>query len=186
MSKRGPWEFISREEKYINPWIKVFEDQVITPSNKPSVYGVVKADPGIYVLPIDQEENVYLIREFKYLLNEERIEVASGGKKDKENFEEAAKRELKEELGIVAKNFFSLGQCDPLTGVIDCPNELFIATGIEVGDQALDENEVIKVMKTSLADAVDMVMKNEIKEATSALLILKTQNLIQQEKIKLG
>ena len=65
---RNPWQTVSSEQVYDNPWIAVREDRVIRPDGEPGIYGVVhykNIDVGI--LPIE-EEQIYLVGQDRYPL----------------------------------------------------------------------------------------------------------------------
>ena len=181
--KRGPWQFIKRDEKYINPWIRVYEDEVVTPSGKPGIYGVVESDPGVFVLPIDPEGNIYLIKEYKYIVGKVSLEVVSGAKEKTETFKEAAERELAEELGIKAKKLLTIGINDPLTGIVNIPAQLFLATDLEFGAQSLEDTEKIELVKMTLDEAVEKIIKNEITDGLSCVIILKTSEMRRRKLI---
>src|SRR3989338_10662642 len=100
--KKGPWTAIDSKIIYKNPWIVVREDIVIRPDNKKGVFGVVKMKAGVSILPLDGENNVYLTQEYHYAVERITIEAISGGIDDKEHKLDTAKRELKEETGILA------------------------------------------------------------------------------------
>ncbi len=118
MIKNGPWTIKASEEKYKNPWIRVQEDKVIRPDGKDGIFGIVEMVSGISVLPLDEEGFVYLTDEFHYGLQQNSIEVVSGAIDNDEKPIEAAKRELKEELGIEAENWVDFGLINPFTTVV--------------------------------------------------------------------
>ncbi len=102
---KGPWRVKSSKVVYQNPWIKVTEDQVIRPDGKPGIFGVVEQKHGVCVVPIDNVGNVYLIKEYKYAIGRISTEIVAGGVDQDETLLQAAKRELKEEAGIIAKKW---------------------------------------------------------------------------------
>lgn len=120
--KKGPWIITNTKEVYRNPWISVREDSVIRPDGKDGIFGVVEMKPGVSVLPLDDDGNVYLTQEFHYAVERETIEAISGGIDDNEDIQDAAKRELKEETGIIAREWTDLGVIDPFTSVVVSPN----------------------------------------------------------------
>ena len=79
MQTRGPWKVKSTEIIYENPWIRVREDQVITPGGTNGIYGVTKALDGVCVVSIDEQDNIHIVKEFKYAVNSYRIEGVCGG-----------------------------------------------------------------------------------------------------------
>jgi ADP-ribose pyrophosphatase len=171
--KYGPWLIKKSISKYKNPWIEVIEDQVVNPSGQDTIFGVVKMKPGLSVLALDDANNVYLTREFHYALGDYNYEVVNGGIEPKENVLTAAKRELKEELGITAKTWISLGRTQPFTTAVKADMDQFLARNLKFGKAKNDKNEIIKLIKVPFTKAIKMVMNNQITHSPSALLILK-------------
>lgn len=175
------WELKHSEIKYKNPWISVREDKVIRPDGKDGIYGVVEMVPGVSVLPLDDEGYVYLAKEFRYAIEQDSIEVASGGIDAGETPLEAAKRELREELGIEAHNWIDLGHMNPFTSVIKSPAALYLARNIRFSDANPEGTEIIDIVKITLEDAVRMVMDSEITHGQSCVLILKASEYLRKQ-----
>jgi ADP-ribose pyrophosphatase len=153
--------------------MEVREDQVVRPDGKDGIYGVVEMKNGASVLPMDDENNVYLTKEFRYALGEESIEAAGGVVDDGEDGIQAAKRELKEELGIVADEWVDLGRLEPFTGAVHSSANLYLARGLKFGSTKAEGTEIISVVKITLNEAVEMVMNSEIVHGQTSVLILK-------------
>jgi len=138
--KKGLWTITESKKIYENPWISVKEDKVIRPDGKDGIFGVVEMKPGVSVLPLDNEGNVYLTKEYHYAVERETIEVISGGIDKDEDKEDAAKRELQEETGIVATELVDLGVVDPFTSVVVSPNYLYLAKGLAFSEANPERN----------------------------------------------
>ncbi len=95
--KNGNWTIKGTEKKFGNDFFKVFEDKVIQPDGKDGNYATIKFVSGVSVLPIDDDDFVYLTKQFRYSAGRETLEVVAGGIEN-ENPLDAAKREVKEEL----------------------------------------------------------------------------------------
>jgi ADP-ribose pyrophosphatase len=169
----NPYRLVSRREIYRNPWIRVREDIVRKPSGAEGVFGIITLKPGSSVLPIDSDGHVYLAREFKYGVQRASIEVISGGIDPGETPLEAARRELREEAGLVASHWEELACVDPFTTVVESPNYLFAARGLSQAAHQRDDGEIIELLRVPFEKAVDMVMDGEITHAGSCILILK-------------
>ena len=105
MKRHGPWQIVKTKEVYRDPWFRVDRDKVIRPDGKPGTYTVVHLKPGVCVLALDDDGQVCLTEEFHYAVGRVTLEAVSGGIEPDEDPLETAKRELKEELGITAKEW---------------------------------------------------------------------------------
>ena len=175
---RGPWTVNDRRIVYENPWITVREDALSQAEGDETVFGVVEMKPGIAVLPLADDWMVHLIRVYRYTLDRDSLEVISGGLDAGERPEDAARRELKEEVGIEAAELLDLGAIDQLTEIVVSPNRMFLARGLSFGEPEREASERIKSVPMPLAEAIRHVMDGEISHAASAVLLLKAGRLI--------
>src|SRR3954469_13337887 len=109
MHDRGPWKVLESQSVYKDPWLELVRDEVIRPDGKPGSHTIVYIKPGVSVLALDADGTACLTREFHYGVGRVTLEVVSGGIDESESPEDAAKRELKEELGITAHEWTDLG-----------------------------------------------------------------------------
>jgi 8-oxo-dGTP pyrophosphatase MutT (NUDIX family) len=173
MENRGPWKIKSSTSKYQNDFLTLVEDQVIQPDGKPGTYATVQIKPGVSVLPLDDEKNVYLTRQFRYALARPSIEAVSGGLDEQEQPLAAAQREACEELGLEAEDWLDLGQIEEDTSLVRSRGYLFLARGLKFTRSQPDGTEQIERLKMPLDETVRKVMESEIVHSPSALLILK-------------
>ena len=178
----GSWMIQRRKLQYKNPWIEVYEDDVIRPDGNKGIHVFMSLKPGVSIFPLDSKGNVYLTKEFHYGVGKVTIEAVAGGVDKGEEFLQAAQRELAEELGIKAQEWIDLGSSDPLTGYLHCPHKLYLARKLIFGKQNMEGSESIESIKVSLAQAVEMVMASEITNSISCALILKAWQYLQQEQ----
>lgn len=171
--KNGPFEITSSEVKYENPWVSVREDKVLRPNGKAGLFGVVTILPGVSVLAIDDEGLAYLTQEFHYGVEQETVEVVSGGIDKGEDPLAAGKRELEEELGIRADEWIDLGEMHPLTTIINCPHRLYLAHGLRFGESHPEETEQITLLKVSFKEVVKMAMESKILHGPSLAVIFR-------------
>ena len=173
---------LSSRELLRNPWFCVREDQVEKAGGWRGVHYVVELKPGSSVLAVDSEGRACLIREFKYAVRGESLEVVSGGIEPGESPVDAARRELREEAGLVARELVDLGTVNPFTSVVCSPNHLFLARELEPADRAPDEGEHVEVVWMPLDEAVARVMEGAITHAGSCLAILKADHYLRKRR----
>lgn len=153
------------------------KDTVLLPNGHQSVREVVEHCGGVCIVAIDDDNNCYMVEQFRYPYKKVILE-APAGKIDKgENPLECGKRELKEETGLVANEYISLGTIYPSTGYTDEIIYLYLAKGLKQKEQSPDEDEFLNVKKIPFNKIFNMVMSNEISDAKTVAAILKIKNL---------
>jgi ADP-ribose pyrophosphatase len=97
------WKTISTRPVYQNKWIKVREDLAEMPDGKQTIYGEVECSGAVGILPFLDDERVSLVRQYHYVFGENhRWEIPTGGVEPGKSLEQAAIRELREEIGYTA------------------------------------------------------------------------------------
>jgi 8-oxo-dGTP pyrophosphatase MutT (NUDIX family) len=172
--KNGPWTIKSSTQIYKNDFIEVIEDAVIKPDKTDGTYATVQMKPGVCLLAIDDENNVYLTKQFRYALGSDSLEVIAGGMDEGDPLENA-RREAKEEAGIEAEEWIDLGMIETDTGIMRCPAYFFAARKLKFTETEREGVEVMKTVKMSFDEAVEKALSGEIKHALSSLLILKAK-----------
>ncbi len=182
MKENGPWKIKSTTAKYNHELIELYEDEVIKPDGEAGTYATVRVKAGVTVLPVDDEGFAYLARDFRYAVGRETIEVVGGAIDEGEARIDAARRELKEELGIEASDLIELGQVDPMPSLIDSPAHLFLARGnLKFKDKELEGGENVRTVKVRLTEAVRMSISGEITHGASCALILRASDYLERE-----
>lgn len=169
------WKKISSELKYDNPWIKVEEHRVINPSGNPGIYGKVHfKNKAIGIIPLDGENNTWLVGQYRYTLDRWSWEIPEGGGSLDGDTLSSAKRELEEETGLQANKWTDIGCAHLSNSVSDEVGYLFIAEELEEGKINRDETEAdMQVKKVSIAEAINMVHSGEITDSLSVIGLLK-------------
>lgn len=174
----NPWKTLTSTLVYDNPWVSVRHEEVLTPAGKPGIYGVAHfKHKAIAVVPIDEAGNTWLVGQYRYPLKEYSWEIPMGGGKLDVDILESAKRELQEETGITATRWQLIGRMHTSNSVTDEEGFVFVAEGLTPGPTEFDETEQLLVRKLPLAQAVQMVMNNQITDSLSVYGLLKVARL---------
>ncbi len=175
--ERGLWKVLSRKTFTGKYGLKLHIDKVIQPNGKEGIYEWAEPKLGASVLPIDNNDFIYLAKTFAYAGGVERLFAPGGGiEKFDGTPRDTAIRELTEELGIIADNYAYLGSFRPIPGVVNCPQEIYLASGIKFTKTHLDSTERIKLEKMKLEEAFKYVMdpSKDIFDGQTDWAIMKT------------
>lgn len=131
------------------------------------------------VLPIDGEGNIYLVRQFRAPIDQILLEIPAG-KLDSVDEDRllAAKRELKEETGLEAENWLHLTDTFTTPGFSNERISLYLARELRQSDACPDEDEFLNLVKLPFREALDMVLRGEIRDAKTQIAISMASHLI--------
>lgn len=170
----GPWTRLGSHVAYANERVQVSIDTVLSPGHTHTTFTVVDMQRGSAVVAVDDESNVYLVREFRYALGRDSVEAIGGGSHAGESFLETATREAREEAGIVAEVWTGLGHVEPMTGNLRATSALWLATGLSFVPRRLEDPfEQLDVVRMPLAEAVGKVLAGDIVHAPSCVALLR-------------
>ncbi len=123
----NPWTILSETEVYDNPWIQVKEYDVLNPSGGKGIYGKVHfKNFAIGIIPLDSDLNTYIVGQYRFTLGQYSWEIPEGGGDLRIEPLEFARRELKEETGLVAKSWTNLGNLHLSNSVTDEVATIFL------------------------------------------------------------
>lgn len=168
------------KEIYRGKIIYVHKDSVSLPDGSESIREIVEHSGGVAVIPVDDEGNVWCVRQYRYAFADHLLEVPAGKLEDGEDPLECAVRELSEETGFTAEKFTYLGSLLPSPGYCKETLHLYLATGLKPGKAHLDPGEFLDVERHSLRELTDMVMNNELTDAKTAMAVLKAKYILEE------
>jgi len=168
----NPWQRVSRRVAYDNPWISVLHDDVVRPDGLPGIYGVVHFKHlAIGVVPMDAQDRVLLVGQFRYTMNHYSWEIPEGGGDLDENPEAAARRELVEETGYRGGKWREICRAELSNSVSDEVTILFVATDLEAGPSSPEGTEQLQMRWVPFQETLRMIAEGEIVDAMSILAL---------------
>ncbi|MBO5356714.1 MAG: NUDIX hydrolase [Clostridia bacterium] len=162
--------------------VKLFVDDVELPDGKKAIREIVRHPGAVCVIPIDNDENVIMIKQFRYPFSEVLLEIPAGKLEPNEDPLEAVKRELEEESGVNAQSVEYIGTMYTTVAILDEKIHMYLATGLTYKSAHPDEGEFLEVEKIPLKTLVDMVMEGKIPDSKTQIAILKAEKILASRK----
>lgn len=167
--------------------VAYIDDVIYLPTGEKKTQAGFIAKPGASVLPIDDRPHLYFASVYAYHGMFQALYAAGGAVKKGESFEETARRETEEELGMKFERLIDLGEILPIPGVINCPQHLYVAVGrLNIGTQKLGATEKkLKRVDMPLEQAYKIAMdpKQRTFDLQTGWAVLKVQNLYREGKL---
>ena len=139
---------------------------------------VVEHSGGVGIVPLTKDNKVVMVRQYRYPMEEELLEIPAGKLSVGEDPLDCAVRELSEETGYSAGRLVFLGETYPSPGF--CKESLFIYLALDLvqGKAHLDDDELLSVEEVSLDELLDKIMSNELPDGKTIIGIMKTKRYI--------
>jgi 8-oxo-dGTP pyrophosphatase MutT (NUDIX family) len=180
----NPWKVLGEKKIYDNKWINVTEYDVINPSGGKGIYGKVHfKNFAIGIVPLDDELNTYLVGQYRFTLNEYTWEIPEGGGPMDVDILESAKRELKEETGLVAGEWTKLMNFHLSNSVCDEHGSIFLARKLKQEQATPEDTEELVVKKIPFEQAYKMVEDGRITDSMAVAGILKVKLMLIDGRI---
>ncbi|MBQ9543361.1 NUDIX hydrolase [Ruminococcus sp.] len=165
---------LTSEQIFDGVVVKLYRDEIELENGERAVREYIRHPGGVCVAAVDDDENIYMVEQFRYPFGKALTEVPAGKLEFGEDPEQCGRRELKEEVGAVADSFEYLGCIYPTVAYDTEIIYMFLARGLHFGEQHLDDGEFLDVKKIPLKEVYRMVMANELNDAKTQMAVLKT------------
>ena len=160
-------KLISEEIKYDGKIFKIVKRQYENKNQEKYIRdGVIKSN-AVVIVAKDSDDNIYFVRQQREIIEEETLELPAGLINEGEEPFDTAKRELEEEVGVVAGNIEFLGDYYSSSGFTNEKVYAFYASDLTLGNTNTDEDEEItSIEKIPLPQCLEMLKNNEFKHAS--------------------
>jgi len=147
-------------------------DDVLLEDGKKAKREVVEHRGAVVIVPLLEGERIVMVKQYRYPVGEDLLELPAGTLEEGESPLEGAKRELLEETGYTAQKMTELTSFYSSPGFCDERIHLFLAKGLKAKKQDLDSDERIDVELYTLDELVNMIKGGKIRDAKSIVGIL--------------
>ncbi len=158
--------------------IRVRLDRVLLPDGRESSREIVEHSGAVAIVPLDDENSVYFVRQYRAPLQKVILEIPAGRLEPGEKPEECARRELAEEIGLMPKTLQQMAFIYSSPGFSDERVYLYLARDLVPHRLENDEGEFLEIVRLPLSEALAMITDGAIEDGkTIAGLLLAVQHL---------
>lgn len=143
---------------------------------------IIRRTPTVIVLPIDAEDNMFLVSQFRDSMQEALLEVVAGHMEPGETPLESAKNELQQETGLTAEKWKQISSFY-VSANMDAVVHIFYATGLTKGKQDLDDDEDIEIIKLPFGKVLEKIEAGEIRVSSNIAALLLLDKLRREGKV---
>ena len=169
---------LSSKIVYQGDFLDVRRDKVLLPNGNTSIREWIKHPGAVCIIPVLPNGEIALIRQYRYPVKKEMIELPAGKLDLNEKPEICAKRELEEEIGYYSEKIKFLTQIHPAIGFANEVMNLYLAKDLVKTESNLDKDEFLIIIPTKLTKAVDMVWSGEITDVNTIIGLLGAKKML--------
>lgn len=156
-------------------------DEVELPNGNRTKREVVEYAGAVAVVALNSREEVLMVRQFRYAVGEEIMEIPAGKMEPGEDPESTARRELSEETGYEAASWRRLTSFYSTPGFTTEKLYLYLALDLKYTGQHTDEDEFVQVESIPLEKALYMIESEEIKDAKTIVGLLAAKHILDKK-----
>ena len=159
-------------------------DRVKLPNGRIATRELIRHKGAVAIVPLFPDGTVAVEAQFRYAVGRIMIEIPAGKLyAPDEDRESAARRELREETGLIAGKMICLGDYFGSPAIVDERITLYLATELSEGERDLDDDEFLSVKRIPLDKLTDAILSGEITDgktqaALSRVMLMRQRGLI--------
>jgi len=174
---------LETETVYKGLVVNVRMDIVELQNGKKARREVVEHPGGVCIVAVTNDNKVLMVRQYRYTMEEELLEIPAGKLEAGEDPFKCAVRELSEETGYSANKWIDLGVIYPSAGVYREKLFQYLALDLQPGQMHLDDNELLSAEAVDIDELIKMIDSNELKDAKSIIGINKAKRYLENQSI---
>lgn len=162
-------EILTSETLYRGRAFDVRRDQIRLPNGKSTALDIVDHSGAITIVPVDASGVIWFVRQYRHPTGQMLLELPAGTLEPGEQPEEAALREIREEIGMAAKSIKLLGEFYLAPGYSTEYMYIYLALGLTPAPLDQDEDEILFVEKIPAIEAYQLIESDKILDAKTLL-----------------
>ncbi|MDR1589296.1 MAG: NUDIX hydrolase [Oscillospiraceae bacterium] len=175
---------VSGETMFTGKVFSVRRDEAVLHNGKRVTREVVEHNGGVVIVPFTDAGRILMVKQYRYPIGEEMLELPAGRLEPGEGHRKAARRELSEETGYRAKHLMYLGVIYPSPGFCEEALHMYVAFGLRRGEAHPDEDEFLTVKAMRPEKVLDMIKSSAITDAKTIAGVFKAILCIMPDELR--
>jgi 8-oxo-dGTP pyrophosphatase MutT (NUDIX family) len=172
MRPPSPYQRLKEREIYRNPWVAVHVHEIVHPTGAAGEHIAIGTGRASGVLVVDRDAFV-MARQPRFAADAQVLEIVKGGADEGESALACAQRELREELGLRAADWSTLGVVYEIPSIVEHPVALFVARDLRTVPSAPEQVEAIETVRIPFDDAYRAARDGRIDDAVTLAALLR-------------
>ena len=168
---------ISSDYVYRGKILDVRLETIMLPEGKTGQREIVDHGDSIVVVPVDKDNQIVLVKQYRKALEAFLLEAPAGGIEEDETPNDAALRELQEEIGYTSDSIEYMGGFWIAPGFCNEYMHSYIARDLIESQLPPDEDDSIEIVSVPISEIPDLIRSGEIEDAKSISALLMALNL---------
>jgi len=169
---------LTSEVRYEGVIFTITHDTAELENGSTAARDVLHHHGGVCVIPVTENNEIYLVKQFRYPFQTVTREVPAGKLEKGEDHADCGRRELLEEVGCTCSEYIYLGEMLPTPAYDTEITHMYLAKGLTFSSQSLDPDEFLDVERIPLSEAVAQVMDGTIRDGKTQIAILKAARIL--------
>ena len=181
MSEQNPYQTTNERVAYQTRYMTVMEHSIIHPDGQPGVYSFISLPGAVVIVPVTEDNQIYLVKLWRYPINKFSWEIPMGGLLDSDEQPlVAAKRELLEEAGLIANRWEEVAKNHPYSSTSNEMVTVYLARDL-TQQSFTDTDEISKVKLFPVETVMEMIDTGEISNGEAINGILLALRFLQKQ-----
>lgn len=160
-------EVLSSQTAFKGRAFSIRVDEVKLENGAVAKWEVLEHTGGVSLIPLDEDDNVLMVRQYRHCVGHELLELPAGTVKVGEDPAATAARELQEEVGMAAAKLELIGEFFLAPGYSTELMRVYVATGLSPASLPQDDDEQIEVERVPFVEAVRLAINGQLHDAKS-------------------
>ena len=167
-----------RKQIYRGRVIDLWVERITLPNEKQMSLELVHHPGGAAIVALDDQSNVCLLRQYRHAAGGYIYELPAGKIDDSEPPIDTAQRELREEAGMQAADWQTLGRMYSSPGFCVEIIHLYLARDLTPVPVEHEEHEIIEVEWVAFDEAMERAASGDINDAKSVTALFRASRLL--------